>query len=81
VRRAGALAVIGGGVDVYTLYIEDDRYSVPTIDILSADTDAEAMTLAAERLASSPHYLSVEVWADDRYVGGAPGSAPPEAAP
>jgi hypothetical protein len=58
----------GGGLSVYTLYIEDDRYSVPTIDILWADSDEEAHALAARRLASSPHYLSIAVWDQDRFV-------------
>jgi hypothetical protein len=55
-------------LDVYTLYIEDDRYSVPTIDILLAAGDLQARALAVERLGSSPHYSSVEVWAEDRHV-------------
>jgi hypothetical protein len=59
-------------LNVYTLYIEDDRYSVPTIDILQALDDAQALGLAAERLSASPHYLAVEVWADERLVGRAP---------
>jgi hypothetical protein len=59
-------------LDIYTLYIEDDRYSVPTIDILTAETDEAARALAAQRLGSSPHYRSVEVWADDRYVWRTP---------
>lgn len=53
---------------VYTIYIEDDRYSVPTIDILTADDDARARVLAHGRLISSPHYLSAEVWEDERVV-------------
>jgi hypothetical protein len=59
-------------VNVYTLYIADDRYSVPTIDILMADRDDEARALAAARLASSQHYLSIEVWVGDRLVCAIP---------
>ena len=59
-------------LNVYTLYIEDDRYSVPTIDILQATDDAHALGLAAERLASSPHYLAVELWVDERLIGRTP---------
>lgn len=53
---------------VYTIYIEDDRYSVPTIDILMADDDTHACVLGQARLQSSPHYLSAEVWQDERVV-------------
>jgi hypothetical protein len=65
---------------IYVLYIEDDRYLVPTVDILTADSDSTAQALAIDRLANSPHYTSVEVWADDRYVFRQPNgkrSAPP----
>jgi hypothetical protein len=59
-------------VDVYTIYIEDDRYSVPTIDILLADDDQHAKVLAEGRLISSPHYTAVEVWQDERVVCALP---------
>ena len=59
-------------MQVYTIYIEDDRYSVPTIDILLADDDTHAQVLAAGRLISSPHYTGVEVWQDDRIVCALP---------
>ena len=52
----------------YVLYIHDDRYSVPTLDSITVDGDAPARRLAAERLASSPHYFRVELWEDDRLV-------------
>jgi hypothetical protein len=55
-------------LNVYTLYIEDDRYSVPSIDILMASSDEQAEELAGLRLASSPHYLSVAVWRDEQLV-------------
>ena len=67
-------------MNIYIFYIEDDRYSVPTIDILTADSDSAAQALAIERLTNSPHYTLVEVWADDRYVFRHPNgerSAPP----
>ena len=51
-------------MNIYIFYIEDDRYSVPTIDILTADSDSAAQALAIERLTNSPHYTLVEVWAE-----------------
>jgi hypothetical protein len=56
------------GLKVYTLYIYDDRYSVPTIDLLMADNDAEAEVAARERLAASPHHRAVAAFEDDRFV-------------
>jgi hypothetical protein len=55
-------------LNAYTLYIYDDRYSVPTIDIVMEQTDARARAVAAERLLFSPHYKAVAVWHDDRFI-------------
>jgi hypothetical protein len=47
-------------MQTYCLYIEDDRYSVPTLLFIIAADDAEAQRIAAEKL-SEPHHLAVEV--------------------
>lgn len=52
----------------YLLYVNDDRYSVPTLDTLIVRGDDRAIEIAAQRLASSPRYRSVEVWEDERLV-------------
>ncbi|HEX4179198.1 MAG TPA: hypothetical protein VHY32_00255 [Caulobacteraceae bacterium] len=52
----------------YFLYLRDDRYTVPTLDMINARDDDRAITAAVGRLAYSPHYQSVEVWEDDRLV-------------
>ena len=72
VRIVGKRKRRAGAVDVYTIYIEDDRYSVPTIDILMANDDAHVQRLAAGRLISSPHYIAIEVWQDERIVSALP---------
>ena len=56
---------------LFTLYVDDDRYSVPTLFTADLRDDASAMTFASELLNSSPHYLAVEVWDGDRRVGKA----------
>lgn len=53
------------GLDIYTIYIFDDRYSVPTLDILDARTEAEALAEAEAKLAASAHYQSIEIWTTD----------------
>lgn len=52
----------------YVLYVHDDRYTVPTLDSIAVDGDERAVQLAADRLASSPHYYAAELWEDDRLV-------------
>jgi hypothetical protein len=52
----------------YTLYIHDDRYSVPSLDAVTVRDDERACEVGANRLTVSPHYQSIEVWEDDRFV-------------
>lgn len=53
----------------YTLYIHDDRYSVPSLDAVTVRDDERALEVAKDRLASSPNYRLIEVWEDDRFIG------------
>ena len=45
----------------FEFYIDDDRYSVPTLQIVTADDDDDARKLAEGLLRNGPHYLSIEV--------------------
>jgi hypothetical protein len=55
-------------VKTYTLFIHDDRYSVPSLDAVDAADDKQAETAARARLGASPHYHAVEVWDGERLV-------------
>ena len=44
----------------YTIYIEDERYSIPTLLFVSVTDEAAVRRIAREKLAE-PHHLSVEV--------------------
>ncbi len=52
----------------YLLYIHDDRYATPNLEVISAVDDTGAEALAADRLRASDHYFRTEVWEDDRLV-------------
>ena len=56
---------------LFALYVDDERYSVPTLFTVDLPDDASAMTFASELLNSSPHYLAVEVWDGEQRVGKA----------
>jgi hypothetical protein len=58
-------------VKIFTLYIEDDRYSVPTLFTVELRDDAEAMAHATGLMAGSSHYQSVDIWDGDRFIGRA----------
>ena len=45
----------------FSFFIEDDRYSVPTLQIMLLRDIERAKELAADRLRASPHHVSIEV--------------------
>jgi hypothetical protein len=47
-------------VQTYALYIEDDRYSVPTLLFVTANDDTAARRIACEKM-SEPYHRGVEV--------------------
>jgi hypothetical protein len=49
-------------------YIQDDRYRTTTLEVVLAPDDEAACELARMCLDSSPHYLAIEVWDDQRQV-------------
>jgi hypothetical protein len=53
---------------VYTLLIHDDRYSAPSLYLLTIDNDGDAIATAQARLAESHHHHGVELWDGDRLV-------------
>jgi hypothetical protein len=47
-------------VQTYALYVDDDRYSVPTLLFVTANDDTAVRRIACEKL-SEPHHKAVEV--------------------
>jgi hypothetical protein len=47
------------------LYIEDDRYSVPTLVLVIVRDEVRAKEIAKGQLGASSHHLTVEVWEDE----------------
>jgi hypothetical protein len=60
--------VAGAPVRIYTLYIEDDRYSVPTLLTAELVDDIRVIQHTRDILQKSNHYLAVDVWDGDRHV-------------
>ena len=50
----------------FELFIDDDRYSVPTLRLLSTDNAAWAHNLAKLALQESSHHLGVELYGGER---------------
>lgn len=55
-------------MSTYSFYIEDERYSVPTLLFVSAKDAREARRLARDELARSAQRLMVEVRENDRFL-------------
>jgi len=52
----------------YELYIEDSRYSAPTLVFVMAATDRRAKARAIEVLLQSPCHASVDTWKGGRLL-------------
>lgn len=53
---------------VFALFIEDDRYTVPTLSIIAAEDLSKVRAAAEHVLRASPHHLQVEVRRDDKLL-------------
>ena len=49
----------------FTMYVHDDRYSVPTLVMVAALNEARAKEFAQNKLDESPHHRAVEVTDDE----------------
>lgn len=45
----------------FEVFIDDDRYSVPTLQLVSAADEADAWSQAEALMRASPHHLGVEL--------------------
>ena len=52
----------------FSFYIEDDRYSVPTLEFVTVKDVERARELATTRLTLSPHLRRIEVRAAEGHV-------------
>ena len=54
----------------FEIFIDDDRYSVPTLQLITAETEAQARREAVSLLLASQHHLGVELCREgDRLLG------------
>lgn len=58
------------------IYVEDDRYAVPTLQLFVANDDLRARELARKILDESAHHTGVEVRLADRRVAAVGTCAP-----
>ena len=61
-------ASINNEVEIFALFVEDDRYTVPTLSIIEADDLSKVREKAEQALRCSPHHLKVEAWREDELL-------------
>ena len=66
-------------MSTFQLFIDDDRYSVPTLRILAAADEACARILAEQILVESTHHVGVELYGADHRLFGLGSLAGPRA--
>ena len=52
----------------FEVYVDDDRYSVPSLYLITAQSDARARAMAEELLSSSEHHQGVELRRDGESI-------------
>ena len=52
----------------YFLYIDDDRYATPTMEVVAAADFNGARITAKQRVNASPHHQAVEIWHEERLL-------------
>jgi hypothetical protein len=52
----------------FEFYVDDDRYSVPSLHLMDAADIDEARALAEALLEGSPHHLGIEVRCGDEQL-------------
>jgi len=66
-ERRFALPLWGdAGMPTFTMFIRDERYAVPTVDLINAANVERAAQIAKDRLVESRHHLAVELCEDDQ---------------
>jgi hypothetical protein len=65
-------------MQAFTFFVEDDRYSIPSMLMVEAISPMRARELALNHMQRSPHYKGISVYAGDErlFVVGAAGDRP-----
>lgn len=56
--------------DTFEIYVDDDRYSVPTLHLITASTLAHARDAAERILRESAHHLGAELRLEGERLAG-----------
>jgi hypothetical protein len=57
-------------MQAFQFYIQDDRYTVPSLLFVEARSPDRARAMAERHLRSSPHFSRIDVYLDDNRLFG-----------
>lgn len=60
----------GPFAQTYELYLDDDRYAVPTLHLIPARCEATALAIATRLLRESEHHRGAELCLGDERLAG-----------
>ena len=55
---------------IFEIYVDDDRYGVPTLHLVPADDEAEAREIVDRLLSENAHHLGAELYLEGRLLAG-----------
>ena len=67
--------------ETFEIFIDDDRYAVPTLYLVPAADEARAVAIAERLVAESRHHLGAELCLDGQRIGGVGSFAQPQSPP
>src|SRR5688572_19892493 len=56
--------------ETFEIYLDDDRYAVPTLHFVVVDDQAIALAIARRLIDDSPHHLGAEICREGERVAG-----------
>ena len=56
--------------ETFEIFVDDDRYAVPTLYLVAAQDQADALSIAKRMVADSGHHLGAELCLDGQRIAG-----------
>lgn len=56
--------------ETFEIYVDDDRYAVPTLHLITAADEPGAFAVAERMVAESPHHLGAEICLEGQRLAG-----------
>jgi hypothetical protein len=55
---------------IFEIYVEDDRYAVPTLHLVAAEDEADARRIVDRLIQENAHHLAAELYSEGHLLDG-----------